>query len=64
MLVEIIMGKETGDKALATALDYVRAIKKTPIVVNDCARLLRQSLRRWPTSSKAISCSSRACRRR
>jgi 3-hydroxyacyl-CoA dehydrogenase / enoyl-CoA hydratase / 3-hydroxybutyryl-CoA epimerase len=33
--VEIIMGKETGDKALATALDYVRAIKKTPIVVND-----------------------------
>ena len=35
MLVEIIMGKETGDKALATALDYVRAIKKTPIVVND-----------------------------
>jgi 3-hydroxyacyl-CoA dehydrogenase / enoyl-CoA hydratase / 3-hydroxybutyryl-CoA epimerase len=35
MLVEIIMGQETGDKALATALDYVRAIKKTPIVVND-----------------------------
>jgi len=35
MLVEIIMGKETGDRALATALDYVRMIKKTPIVVND-----------------------------
>jgi len=35
MLVEIIMGKKTGDKALATALDYVRQIKKTPIVVND-----------------------------
>jgi 3-hydroxyacyl-CoA dehydrogenase/enoyl-CoA hydratase/3-hydroxybutyryl-CoA epimerase len=35
MLVEIIMGKKTGDKALATALDYVRAIRKTPIVVND-----------------------------
>src|SRR5215217_2228973 len=35
MLVEIILGRETGDKALATALDYVRAIKKTPIVVND-----------------------------
>jgi 3-hydroxyacyl-CoA dehydrogenase / enoyl-CoA hydratase / 3-hydroxybutyryl-CoA epimerase len=35
MLVEIIMGKETSDEALATALDYVRAIKKTPIVVND-----------------------------
>ncbi len=35
MLVEIIMGKETGDAALAVALDYVRAIRKTPIVVND-----------------------------
>jgi len=35
MLVEIIMGKKTGDKALAMALDYVRAIRKTPIVVND-----------------------------
>jgi 3-hydroxyacyl-CoA dehydrogenase / enoyl-CoA hydratase / 3-hydroxybutyryl-CoA epimerase len=35
MLVEIIMGKETGDVALATALDFVRRIRKTPIVVND-----------------------------
>ncbi len=35
MLTEIIIGKETGDRALAVALDYVRAIKKTPIVVND-----------------------------
>lgn len=35
MLVEIIMGKKTGDKALAVALDYVKAIRKTPIVVND-----------------------------
>jgi 3-hydroxyacyl-CoA dehydrogenase / enoyl-CoA hydratase / 3-hydroxybutyryl-CoA epimerase len=35
MLVEVITGKETGDRALATALDFVRAIKKTPIVVND-----------------------------
>jgi 3-hydroxyacyl-CoA dehydrogenase/enoyl-CoA hydratase/3-hydroxybutyryl-CoA epimerase len=35
MLTEIIMGKETGDRALAVALDYVRAIRKTPIVVND-----------------------------
>ena len=35
MLTEIILGKETGDKALATALDFVRAIRKTPIVVND-----------------------------
>jgi 3-hydroxyacyl-CoA dehydrogenase/enoyl-CoA hydratase/3-hydroxybutyryl-CoA epimerase len=35
MLVEIIMGEKTGDEALALALDYVRAIRKTPIVVND-----------------------------
>ncbi|MCT4611558.1 MAG: 3-hydroxyacyl-CoA dehydrogenase NAD-binding domain-containing protein [Pelagimonas sp.] len=35
MLVEIIKGKETGDRAVAKALDYVRRIKKTPIVVND-----------------------------
>ena len=35
MLVEIILGKKTGDAALATALDFVRAIRKTPIVVND-----------------------------
>jgi 3-hydroxyacyl-CoA dehydrogenase / enoyl-CoA hydratase / 3-hydroxybutyryl-CoA epimerase len=35
MLVEIIMAKKTGKKALAMAMDFVRAIKKTPIVVND-----------------------------
>jgi 3-hydroxyacyl-CoA dehydrogenase/enoyl-CoA hydratase/3-hydroxybutyryl-CoA epimerase len=35
MLTEIILGKKTGDKALAVAIDFVRAIKKTPIVVND-----------------------------
>jgi len=35
MLVELILGKQTGHKALAVALDYVRAIRKTPIVVND-----------------------------
>ena len=35
MLVEIIMGEKTSDHALAVALDYVQAIKKTPIVVND-----------------------------
>ena len=35
MLVEIILGKKTGDAAIAAALDYVRAIRKTPIVVND-----------------------------
>ena len=36
MLAEVIMGAKTGPRALATALDFVRAIKKTPIVVNDC----------------------------
>ncbi len=36
MLVEIIVGAKTGQRALATAIDFVRAIKKTPIVVNDC----------------------------
>jgi 3-hydroxyacyl-CoA dehydrogenase/enoyl-CoA hydratase/3-hydroxybutyryl-CoA epimerase len=35
LLVEIILGKKTGDAALAAALDFVRAIRKTPIVVND-----------------------------
>jgi len=35
MLVEIIKGKTTGDRAVAKALDYVRQIRKTPIVVND-----------------------------
>ena len=34
-LVEIILGKETSDQALAVALDYVQQIRKTPIVVND-----------------------------
>ncbi|PVE12620.1 3-hydroxyacyl-CoA dehydrogenase NAD-binding domain-containing protein [Streptomyces scopuliridis] len=34
-LVEIIKGEWTGDEALARAFDLVRAIRKTPIVVND-----------------------------
>jgi 3-hydroxyacyl-CoA dehydrogenase/enoyl-CoA hydratase/3-hydroxybutyryl-CoA epimerase len=34
-LVEIIVGKETSQEALAQAFDYVLKIKKTPIVVND-----------------------------
>ena len=34
-LLEIIMGKKTGQKALAVGLDFARKIKKTPIVVND-----------------------------
>ncbi|MEP1962253.1 3-hydroxyacyl-CoA dehydrogenase NAD-binding domain-containing protein [Tateyamaria sp.] len=35
LLVEIIKGQNTGDRAVAKALDYVRQIRKTPIVVND-----------------------------
>ena len=35
MLVEIIKGRDTGPRAVAKALDYVRQIRKTPIVVND-----------------------------
>ncbi|WP_423895021.1 3-hydroxyacyl-CoA dehydrogenase NAD-binding domain-containing protein [Candidatus Pelagadaptatus aseana] len=34
-LVEIICGEKTSDETLARAFDYVRQIKKTPIVVND-----------------------------
>jgi 3-hydroxyacyl-CoA dehydrogenase/enoyl-CoA hydratase/3-hydroxybutyryl-CoA epimerase len=34
-LVEIIKGEKTGEVAVARALDYVRQIRKTPIVVND-----------------------------
>jgi 3-hydroxyacyl-CoA dehydrogenase/enoyl-CoA hydratase/3-hydroxybutyryl-CoA epimerase len=34
-LVEIIVGKKTNSRALSVAIDYVRKIKKTPIVVND-----------------------------
>lgn len=34
-LVEIIRGKETTDEAVAAALDFVRQLGKTPIVVND-----------------------------
>src|SRR3974390_1646485 len=33
MLTEIILGQKTGTRALAVALDYVRAIRKTPIAV-------------------------------
>ena len=35
LLVEIIKGKQTGPRAVAKALDFVRQIRKTPIVVND-----------------------------
>jgi 3-hydroxyacyl-CoA dehydrogenase/enoyl-CoA hydratase/3-hydroxybutyryl-CoA epimerase len=34
-LVEIIRGRKTADKAVAMALDFAKAIRKVPIVVND-----------------------------
>ncbi|MCK9285788.1 MAG: 3-hydroxyacyl-CoA dehydrogenase NAD-binding domain-containing protein [Rhodocyclaceae bacterium] len=34
-LVEVIVGKDTTPETLARALDYIRQIRKTPIVVND-----------------------------
>ena len=34
-LVEIIVGEKTNDRAIAAAIDYVVAIRKVPIVVND-----------------------------
>ena len=34
-LVEIILGKQTSQETLAKAIDYVLAIRKTPIAVND-----------------------------
>ncbi|TJZ74108.1 3-hydroxyacyl-CoA dehydrogenase [Rhodococcus oryzae] len=34
-LVEIIRGEKTSDEALARVFDFVQAIRKTPIVVND-----------------------------
>ena len=34
-LVEVIVGEQTSDECLARALDYVKRIRKTPIVVND-----------------------------
>jgi 3-hydroxyacyl-CoA dehydrogenase/enoyl-CoA hydratase/3-hydroxybutyryl-CoA epimerase len=35
LLVEVIKGSRTGDRAIAMALDFVRSVKKTPILVND-----------------------------
>ena len=60
MLVEVIMGETTGDKALALALDYVRQIKKTPIVVNDFTRLLRLARGRH-LSARRPSDADRGC---
>ena len=34
-LVEVIVGEQTSDEAIARSLDYIQQIRKTPIVVND-----------------------------
>jgi 3-hydroxyacyl-CoA dehydrogenase / enoyl-CoA hydratase / 3-hydroxybutyryl-CoA epimerase / enoyl-CoA isomerase len=39
-LVEVIRGKRTSDETLATIVELAKRVKKTPIVVNDCAGFL------------------------
>jgi len=39
-LVEVIRAKTSSDKAIATTVAYALAMKKTPIVVNDCPGFL------------------------
>ncbi len=35
-LVEVIRGQQTSEATIAQAMDFVKRIRKTPIVVNDC----------------------------
>jgi 3-hydroxyacyl-CoA dehydrogenase / enoyl-CoA hydratase / 3-hydroxybutyryl-CoA epimerase / enoyl-CoA isomerase len=39
-LVEVIRGKKTSDETVVTIVELSKRIKKTPIVVNDCAGFL------------------------
>lgn len=39
-LVEVIRAKTSSEKAIATTVAYAQAMKKTPIVVNDCPGFL------------------------
>jgi 3-hydroxyacyl-CoA dehydrogenase/enoyl-CoA hydratase/3-hydroxybutyryl-CoA epimerase/enoyl-CoA isomerase len=39
-LVEVIRGRRTGERAVASAVGYALALGKTPIVVNDCPGFL------------------------
>jgi 3-hydroxyacyl-CoA dehydrogenase/enoyl-CoA hydratase/3-hydroxybutyryl-CoA epimerase/enoyl-CoA isomerase len=39
-LVEVIRGRQTSDRTLATTVGYALALGKTPIVVNDCPGFL------------------------
>ena len=64
MLVEIILGKNTGDVALADRARLCARDRQDADRRQRFARLLRQPLRRRVTSPKATRCSSKACRRR
>ncbi|HEY0788639.1 MAG TPA: 3-hydroxyacyl-CoA dehydrogenase NAD-binding domain-containing protein, partial [Thermoanaerobaculia bacterium] len=39
-LVEVIRGKKSGERAIATTVGYALAMGKTPVVVNDCPGFL------------------------
>lgn len=39
-LVEIIRGSKSSDQAIATAVNYAATMRKTPVVVKDCAGFL------------------------
>ena len=61
-LVEVILGKKTGDAALAMALDFVRTIRKTPIVVNDSRGFYTSRV--FDLSARRPRCWRKAYRRR
>ena len=64
MLVEIIKGKADRRQGARHGTRLCPRDQEDADRRQRLARLLRQSLRRLPTSSKAISCSSKACRPR
>ena len=64
MLVEIIMGKETGDAALADGARLRARDQEDADRRQRLARLLRQSLRRRLHPRRAPDARPRACRRR
>ena len=41
-LVEVIRGEKTSDETVATIVALAKRIRKTPIVVKDCAGLPRE----------------------
>lgn len=58
-LVEIIRGEKTDDETLARGFDYVKQIRKTPIVVND-SRGFYTSVCLPPMCSKVSPCWAKA----